>query len=50
MADQEKDVMSEKINPNHPEGAKEVAELLTFLPEEQREMMVNTFAKNMLQM
>lgn len=43
-------VMSEPVNPNFPDGAKEIAELLTFLPEEMRMVMVLTFAKNICKM
>jgi len=49
MSDQDTTETTEKVNPNYPEGAKEIAELLTFLPEANREGMVDAIAKNMLQ-
>lgn len=43
-------IMAESVNPNFPEGAKEIAELLTFLPENIRLYMVMNFSKNICKM
>lgn len=42
--------MAESVNPNFPEGAQEIAELLTFLPEQIRMYMVMNFSKNICKM
>lgn len=42
--------MAEPVNPKYPEGEKEVADLLTFLPENIRMYMVMNFAKNICKM
>ncbi|MDR1182975.1 MAG: hypothetical protein LBL13_13470 [Bacteroidales bacterium] len=44
----DKKVLDEKINPNFPDGIKEIAELLTFLPEDKREAAVIGFVKGVI--
>lgn len=46
MNEEMMEIMAEPVNPNFPEGAKEIAALLTFLPEEMRMYMTLTFSKN----
>ncbi len=48
MSDQSKSVLDEEVNQNYYEAAKEIAELLTFLPEEARESVVDGFVQGIL--
>jgi len=49
MSDQNKSVLDEKVNSNYNEAVKEIAELLTFVPEEDREKIIEGFVKSILQ-
>lgn len=42
-------VLAEPVNPNFPEGEKEIAELMSFLPEEQRMPMLQALVESLLQ-
>jgi hypothetical protein len=44
----DKKTLAEKVNPNYPEGLKEIAGLLTFLPEESREAAVRSLVRAVL--
>jgi len=46
MSDTNKSVLDEQVNPNYYEAVKEIAELLTFLPKEDREKVVEGFLKS----
>ena len=48
MSDQNKSVLDEKVNPNYYEAVKEIAELLTFVPAEDREKVIEGFLKAIL--
>ena len=50
MSEIAKNVMEEMVNPAYPEGLKEIADMLTFLPEEMRVVMAATFVKNICKM
>lgn len=38
--------MAEPVDPKYPDGLLEIAEMLTFLPENMRVFMMENFAKN----
>lgn len=48
MPEQDKSVLDEKVNPNYYEAVKEIAELLTSVPEEKREKIVERFVYSIL--
>ena len=48
MSDPNKGVLDEKLNPNYYEALKEIAELLTFVPEENRGKVIDAFVKAIL--
>jgi hypothetical protein len=41
----DKKILAEKVSVAYPDGVKEIAELLTFLPEEKREATVRSFVR-----
>ena len=45
----DKKVLAERVNTDYPAGIKEIADLLTFLPEESRESAVRAFVRLVLQ-
>ena len=48
MSEPNKSVLDEKLNPNYYEAVKEIAELLTFVPVENREKVIDAFVKAIL--
>jgi MinD-like ATPase involved in chromosome partitioning or flagellar assembly len=46
MSETNKSVLDEQVNPNYSKAVKEIAALLTFLPEEDREKVIEGFLKS----
>ncbi len=44
-----REILDQPINPNFPEGEKELAALMSFIPEEQRMPMLQALVESLLQ-
>ncbi len=42
-------VLNERINHSYPDGEKEIAQLMTFVPEEERMPLLQAFVESLLQ-